>query len=91
MIRTMIRVTTSEALPQTGSGLILKNLAYFRQFSLHKTPKAALLGIACLALAGCWESADVTLHQPGKYQGAVDGLKTDAALLQERFAGQQDR
>jgi lipoprotein NlpI len=28
----------------------------------------------CLALAGCSDSGDVTLHKPGVYKGALDPL-----------------
>ncbi|MBX2869168.1 MAG: hypothetical protein KTR18_10860 [Acidiferrobacterales bacterium] len=42
-------------------------------------------------LTGCWESSDVTFHEPGKYFGASDSLKTDAEALQTRLEGQRDR
>lgn len=50
-----------------------------------------ILLLACMALAGCWESTDVTFHQPGEYYGPSDDLRTDVAALQERMTGQQDR
>ena len=38
------------------------------------------IGVCALALAGCYESADVTVHQPGVYKGVQDPLlKTDAS------------
>ena len=47
--------------------------------------------LACVALSGCWESTDVTFHQPGNYYGAPDGGSTDTAALNDRFANQLDR
>lgn len=49
----------------------------------------AVLSAAAL-LAGCYESADVTIHEPGEYKGPTDPLlKADpaqrAATLEERF------
>ena len=29
---------------------------------------------ASLSMTGCWESADVTMHEPGKYKGKSDPL-----------------
>lgn len=41
-------------------------------------------------LAGCYESADVTVHEAGEYKGAPDPLLTEdaesrASALEERF------
>jgi hypothetical protein len=40
--------------------------------------KTNLIGVAAivatLGLSGCWESADVTVHEAGKYMGAKDEL-----------------
>ena len=47
--------------------------------------------LACLALPGCWESTDVTFHQPGNYYGAPDDSNIDADALTDRFANQRDR
>ena len=58
---------------------------------IKNTIVSAFLLCACLSLAGCWESDDVTFHEPGKYLGASDDLATDAAALQERFSKQKDR
>ncbi len=59
--------------------------------NLKKTTSALLLVCASLALTGCWESADVTIYEPGVYQGAVDNLKSDSNALQTRFQNQFDR
>ncbi len=50
-----------------------------------------LVLLAGLALSGCWESTDVTFHQPGVYYGPEDDLSTNRTALQERMAGQHDR
>ncbi|MFT5449898.1 MAG: hypothetical protein ACI9DC_005096 [Gammaproteobacteria bacterium] len=46
--------------------------------------------VASLGLSGCWESADVTLHEAGKYMGAKDPLLATSGAsraegLQKRF------
>ncbi len=55
----------------------------------------ALTGIVAMAvlLAGCLESPDVILFEPGVYQGMSDPLvsNSDSAALQERLANQMDR
>ncbi|MGB5706839.1 MAG: hypothetical protein WBM41_08400 [Arenicellales bacterium] len=58
---------------------------------IKNTKASAFLFCACFLLTGCWESDEVTFHEPGKYFGAPDNLKTDSAALQERFSHQQDR
>ncbi len=57
----------------------------------RKTLHTLILLLGCLALAGCWESTDVTFHQPGEYYGPSDDLSADSAALQERLDGQRDR
>jgi hypothetical protein len=54
--------------------------------------------VALGLLSGCYESADITLYEPGEYKGPKDPLlaKERSAqhqeLLRERFAlGQTDR
>ena len=44
-----------------------------------------------LFLSGCEQSENVTIHEPGVYQGASDNLETDQAQLQERIKNQMDR
>ncbi|HSH43624.1 MAG TPA: hypothetical protein VK973_16005 [Arenicellales bacterium] len=49
----------------------------------------ALLGGTAL-LAGCYDSADVTVHEPGEYKGTSDPLlnsdaESRAETLEERF------
>jgi len=49
------------------------------------------LGLLCAAgLAGCWEDADVTVHEPGEYKGSEDPLlnqqaSSRAESLEKRF------
>ncbi len=57
----------------------------------NRLTRVLLITAFGLVLSGCWESTNVTFHQPGEYMGASDSLKTDAAALQERLSGQQDR
>ncbi|MGI9319135.1 MAG: hypothetical protein ACR2QW_17550 [bacterium] len=58
---------------------------------IKNTIVSAFLFCSCIALSGCWESDEVTFHEPGKYLGAADNLETDSAVLQERFSSQRDR
>lgn len=49
-----------------------------------------LVIITSLALSGCWESTDVTIHQAGKYMGTKDPLLATSGAsraegLQKRF------
>jgi len=49
----------------------------------------SIVGVTLL-LAACYESADVTLHEPGEYKGESDSLmkadaETRAETLEERF------
>lgn len=63
--------------------------------------RRTLLAAGALALAaglsGCYESADVTMYEPGKYKGADDPLLAKLedpefrAELDQRFEGQRDR
>lgn len=57
-----------------------------------------LLIVATMALGGCYESADITLHDPGVYRGGSDPLLAkqaspeQKARLSQRFEmGQTDR
>lgn len=43
------------------------------------------------AISACGQSENVTIHEPGVYQGAVDDLKTDEAQLKDRIKNQMDR
>lgn len=58
---------------------------------------AILACLALVAVAGCTESTNVTVHEPGIYKGASDPLlsadsEERAAQLNERFRlGQRDR
>lgn len=54
----------------------------------------AVLYVAALfvvmGLGGCWESTDVTVHEPGQYKGPSDPLLQQSAasradILQKRF------
>ena len=52
--------------------------------------RALLAGapVVALGLGGCLESADVTVHEPGKYKGSVDPLLSQSSrddVLQKRF------
>jgi outer membrane biogenesis lipoprotein LolB len=58
---------------------------------IKNTITSVFLLFASLLLTGCWESSDVKFHEPGKYLGAADSLKTDPAALQKRLENQQDR
>jgi hypothetical protein len=49
----------------------------------------ALLGVTAF-LAGCYDSAEVTVHEPGEYKGRSDPLlqsdaESRASTLEERF------
>ena len=57
---------------------------------VKRTMTMALGLVAALGLAGCWESTDVTLNEPGKYMGAKDPLLSQQASsrtesLRQRF------
>ncbi len=58
---------------------------------IKNTIVSAFLVCSCFVLTGCWESDEVVFHEPGKYLGPADDLKTDASALQERFSNQRDR
>ena len=59
-----------------------------------RTAAAAVLAVV---LAGCWDSTEVTVHNPGEYKGPPDPLLAQSAsaragTLNERFQrGQVDR
>lgn len=57
-----------------------------------------LAGLSTVLLGACYESADVTRHEPGVYKGQQDPLvsklRSDDELrdrLDSRFDGQRDR
>ena len=62
----------------------------------NATRTAAAVVLAA-GLAGCWDSTDVTVHNPGEYKGPPDPLLAQSAsaragTLNERFQrGQVDR
>ncbi|MDT8449399.1 MAG: hypothetical protein RQ847_04425 [Wenzhouxiangellaceae bacterium] len=57
----------------------------------------AALGLAASITTGCYESADVTLYEPGIYKGRHDSLLDKLEnpelrqKLDQRFDGQRDR
>jgi len=53
---------------------------------------AAILVITS-SMSGCLESSDITIFEPGVYQGATDPLigSSDSAALEARFDKQKDR
>ena len=53
---------------------------------------AAILVITS-SMSGCLESSDITIFEPGVYQGAKDPLigSSDSAALEARFDKQKDR
>ena len=58
---------------------------------------AAAAAVLAAGLAGCWDSTEVTVHNPGEYKGPPDPLLAQSAsaragTLNERFQrGQVDR
>lgn len=57
-----------------------------------------VLGLAVVALSGCYESSDANIYSPGEYKGQEDPLLEKQATqaqqetLRERFSmGQEDR
>ena len=44
---------------------------------------AASLVIAAAGLGGCYESTDVTIHEPGEYKGAKDPLLSQQASARD--------
>ena len=59
--------------------------------------RTAAAAVLAAGLAGCWDSTDVTVHNPGEYKGPPDPLLAQSAsaragALNERFQrGQVDR
>ena len=57
----------------------------------------AAAAVLAAGLAGCWDSTEVTVHNPGEYKGPPDPLLAQSAsaragTLTERFQrGQVDR
>lgn len=41
---------------------------------MTRLTRALAIAAATLVLSGCWESSDVTVHEPGKYKGRADPL-----------------
>ena len=65
---------------------------------LSRIARIASLAALALALAGCYESAEVTHHEPGVYKGDQDPLMNKLEgesdldeQLDRRFDGQRDR
>lgn len=63
-----------------------------------RIPHILLLAAGALLLTACYESSDVTRHEPGIYKGEADPLakklENDGELreqLNQRFDGQRDR
>ncbi|HKL50997.1 MAG TPA: hypothetical protein VJ908_07510 [Wenzhouxiangellaceae bacterium] len=61
-------------------------------------PRIVLLAATTLVLAACYESPEITRHEPGVYKGESDALVgklgSDSELheqLNRRFDGQRDR
>lgn len=50
-----------------------------------------LVCVSSLMISACEQAEDVTLHEPGVYQGTKDDLSTDVAALQQRMKNQMDR
>lgn len=44
---------------------------------------AVALFVAAAGLSGCYEDADVTVHEPGKYKGAKDPLLSQQASARD--------
>ena len=40
---------------------------------------AAAMVVAAAGLAGCWDSTEVTVHNPGEYKGEADPLLAQSA------------
>ena len=59
--------------------------------------RTAAAAVLAAGLAGCWDSTEVTVHNPGEYKGPPDPLLAQSAsaragTLNERFQrGQVDR
>ena len=59
--------------------------------------RTAAAAVLAAGLAGCWDSTEVTVHNPGEYKGPPDPLLAQSAsaragTLTERFQlGQVDR
>ena len=48
-----------------------------------KAVRVLLSALAIGALAGCWESPDITVHRAGEYKGGVDPLLAEPAAVRE--------
>ena len=56
--------------------------------------RAAAAVVLAVGLAGCWDSTEVTVHNPGQYKGPEDPLLSQApsaraGTLEERFQSVQ--
>ena len=65
--------------------------------TFKNSTRTAAAAVLAAGLAGCWDSTDVTVHNPGEYKGPPDPLLAQSAsaragTLNERFQrGQVDR
>ena len=65
--------------------------------TFKKATLTAAAAVLAAGLAGCWDSTEVTVHNPGEYKGPPDPLLAQSAsaragTLNERFQrGQVDR
>ncbi|MGI9335652.1 MAG: hypothetical protein ACR2RL_21105 [Gammaproteobacteria bacterium] len=56
--------------------------------TVHRRALLAGAPVVALGLGGCLESADVTVHEPGKYKGSADPLLDESSrdeVLEKRF------
>ena len=58
---------------------------------MRKYTMAVAAAAIALAVSGCWESGEVTIHEAGKYKGVRDPLLSQdlserAQTLEQRFA-----
>ena len=64
---------------------------------IKKAALTAAVVVLAAGLAGCWDSTEVVVHNPGEYKGEPDPLLAQSAsarsaMLSKRFqAGQTDR
>ena len=65
--------------------------------TFKKATRTATAAVLAAGLAGCWDSTEVVVHNPGEYKGPPDPLLAQSAsaragTLNERFQrGQVDR
>ncbi len=58
--------------------------------TINKATLTAAAVVVATGLAGCWDSTEVTVHNPGEYKGEKDPLLAQAAsertdALMKRF------